>query len=149
MSQANGKRLLLLVVALYLSACNHLWAETHEVYPETYSGVFSAFKEPVLRVKSGDAVITRTWDAFGQDYKDVRHIPNPFAYPELRNALMGPFYIEGADYGDSLEVHLDRVRLNRNWGWTSYRLSPAFLDPHTRGLYRNTLQAQAVRPELR
>jgi acetamidase/formamidase len=67
----------------------------------------------------------------------------------LRNALMGPFYIEGADYGDSLEVHLDRVRLNRNWGWTSYRLSPAFLDPHTRGLYRNTLQAQAVRPELR
>ena len=42
---------------------------------------------------------------------------------------MGPFYIEEAERGDALEVHLDKVRLNRNWGYTSYRLSPETLGP--------------------
>jgi acetamidase/formamidase len=127
---------------------NNVLAEIHEIYPKTYSRVFSAFKEPVLRIKSGDTIITRTWDAFGEDYKNVRHIENPFAYPELRNALMGPFYVEGTDHGDALEIHLDKVRLNRNWGWTTYRLGTAFVDSNmVQGLYKNSYKQGAVRPE--
>lgn len=138
---------LLIIISCFVIS-DDLLAETHEIYPEAYSRVFSAFKEPVLRIKSGDTVITQTWDAFGEDYKNVRHIENPFAYPELRNALMGPFYVEDADYGDTLEVRLDKVRLNRNWGWSGYRLSPAYLDPHSRdGLYKNSYKMGAVRPE--
>ena len=41
------------------------FAETHTIYPNHHSRVFSAFKEPVLRLKSGDTVITRTWDSGG------------------------------------------------------------------------------------
>jgi hypothetical protein len=46
-------------------------AETHTIYPEHHSRVFTAAKEPVLRIKSGDTVVTRTWDSSGQDYKGV------------------------------------------------------------------------------
>jgi acetamidase/formamidase len=59
---------------------------------------------------------------------------------------MGPFYIEGAEYGDALEVHLDRVRLNRNWGYTSYRLNPAILNAGE-NLYPNVYQMNALRPQ--
>jgi acetamidase/formamidase len=59
---------------------------------------------------------------------------------------MGPFYIEDADYGDALEVHLDKVRLNRNWGYTGYRLSPAVLNPGT-PLYENVYKMDALRPQ--
>ena len=121
-------------------------AETHKVFPEHHSRVFSPAKEPVARIKSGDTVITRTWDSGGQDYKGVRHIQHPYVYPESGNPLMGPFHIEGAEYGDALEVHLDRVRLNRNWGYTSYRLSPAALNAGD-NLYPNVYKMDALRPK--
>ncbi|MBV6433562.1 MAG: hypothetical protein IANPNBLG_03740 [Bryobacteraceae bacterium] len=122
-------------------------AATHEVYPEHHSQVFSPNKEPVARIQSGDTVITRTWDSGGGDWKGVAHIHHPYRYPETGNPLMGPFYIEGADYGDSIEVHLDKVRLNRNYGYTGYRLSPGVLDPGTiEGLYKNYYKMDALRP---
>ena len=121
-------------------------AETHTIYPEHHSRVFTAAKEPVLRIKSGDTVVTRTWDSGGQDYKGMRHLQHPYVYPESGNPLMGPFYIEGAEYGDALEVHLDKVRLNRNWGYTSYRLSREILNSSD-NLYPNVYKMDALRPK--
>jgi acetamidase/formamidase len=119
--------------------------ETHRIYPDKHSRVFSAYKEPVLRIRSGDTVITRTWDSGGQDSQGVRHIQHPYVYPESGNPLMGPFYIEEAEYGDALEVHLDKVRLNRNWGYTSYRLHPSVLSSID-NLYPNVYKMGALRP---
>lgn len=130
---------------LAMLACLPLAAATHTIYPEHHSRVFSPNKEPILRIHSGDTVITRTWDSGGQDYKGVRHIHQPYVYPETGNPLMGPFYIEEADYGDALEVHLDKVRLNRNFGYTSYRLSPGILAPGLK-LYDPVYKMDAVRP---
>jgi acetamidase/formamidase len=125
-----------------------LCAETHTIYPDRHSRVFSAQQEPVLRIQSGDTVITRTWDSGGQDLLGVRHIQHPYVYPESGNPLMGPFYIEGAEYGDALEVHLDRVRLNRNWGYTSYRLiSDVLTSTAAEGQYRNFYKMDALRPQ--
>lgn len=76
-----------------------LAAETHTIYPDHHSRVFSAFKEPVLKIRSGDTVITRTWDSGGADWKAVKHIQHPYVYPESDKPLMGPSYIEGAEYG--------------------------------------------------
>ncbi len=124
-----------------------LAAETHEIYPTHHSRVFSAAKQPVGRVRSGDTVKTRTWDSGGADWKGVKHIEHPYKYPESGNPLMGPFYIEEADYGDALEVRLDKVRCNRNYGYTSYRLSPGVLNPGTiEGLYKNFYKADVLRP---
>lgn len=135
-------------ICLLACAClATLAAETHTIYPGHHSRVFSAFKEPVLRIKSGDTVITRTWDSGGADYKAVKHIQHPYVYPESGNPLMGPFYIEGADYGDALEVHLDKVRLNRDSGYTTYRLSPAVLSAgEADTLYKNFYKMDVLRP---
>ena len=132
-------------VMLFVTVALCLPAATHTIYPDHHSRVFSAYKEPVLRIKSGDTVITRTWDSGGQDLKGARHIQHPYVYPESGNPLMGPFYVEEAEYGDTLEVRLDKVRLNRNWGYTSYRLSPGALNSGMK-LYENFYKQDAVRP---
>ena len=53
-------------------------AAVHEVYADHHSQVFSAEKEPVARVKSGDTVKTRTWDSGGKDRDGVWHIEHPY-----------------------------------------------------------------------
>ena len=120
-------------------------AATHEIYPDHHSRVFSAYKQPVLKIKSGDTVITRTWDSGGADYKGVKHIQHPYVYPEHGNPLMGPFYIEEAEYGDALEVKLDKVRCNRDYGYTSYRLSPLTVS-NPDSFYPNHYKPDVLRP---
>jgi acetamidase/formamidase len=125
---------------LCLAAAARLPGETHTVYATQYSHVFSAAKPPLLRIRPGDTVITRTVDSSGKDYTGAR--PS-----ETGNPLTGPFYIEGAQPGDSISVHLDKLRLNRNWGYSSYRLSLAVLDPGTgETLYKGEYQTGAVLP---
>src|SRR5713226_7174522 len=134
--------------ALLLLLGGAVSAATHEIYPDHHSRVFSAHEKPVAHIHSGDTVITKTWDSGGQDEKSVRHLQQPYVYPESGNPLMGPFYIEEAERGDSLEVHLDKVRLNRNWGYTSYRLNPEILAPGAaETTYRNFYKMDAVRPK--
>jgi amidase len=120
----------------------------HEFVHRVHSRVFSAFKEPVLTIKSGDTVFTRTWDSGGRDHEGVWHIQHPYVYPESGNPLTGPFYIEGADYGDTLEVRLDKVRLNRSHGYTTYRLSgDVILAGMLERTYKPVYQMNAVRPQ--
>lgn len=123
-------------------------AETHQIYPNHHSRVFSAHREPVLRLHSGDTVVTKTWDSGGQDHAGVRHLQHPYVYPESGNPLMGPFYIEEAERGDALEVHVDKLRLNRNWGYTAYRLNPDVLTSSAaEGQYKNFYKMGALRPQ--
>jgi len=78
-------RVLALMVLSALSAA----AEVHETYRKTHSRLFTADATPVLRIASGDSVITRTWDSGGRDHEDVWHIEHSDAYPERGNPLMG------------------------------------------------------------
>jgi amidase len=72
---------------------------------------------PVLHIKPGDSVITSTKDASG----DAFTINDKTLAPRLDltkvNPQTGPFYIEGAEPGDTLVVHLDKIDFNRDWGW--------------------------------
>jgi acetamidase/formamidase len=43
--------------------------------------------------------------------------------------MTGPFYIEGAEPGDTLILHLDRITPNRAYGWTSQMLAANVVDP--------------------
>jgi amidase len=45
------------------------------------------------------------------------------------NALTGPFFVEGAEPGDAVLLHLRKVRMNRNWGQSTYRLGLFSLTP--------------------
>jgi acetamidase/formamidase len=77
---------------------------------------------PVLRIAPGDTVITTTVDSGGRDAADA-------AVTEHGNPQTGPFFIEGAEPGDTLVVHLDRITPSRAAGYSSTALAPNVVDP--------------------
>jgi amidase len=83
-------------------------AERHEFVPTTFYRQFSAANKPVLTISPGDSLHTTTVDAGGRDEKGVTRVLGG-------NPETGPFYVETAAPGDTLAVHLTRVRLNRDW----------------------------------
>jgi len=114
--------------------------ETHQVVATKYYRTFSATNPVLKRVKPSDTVVTKTVDAGGQDEKDVRR-------SEPSNPLTGPFFVEGAETGDVLVVRFLKVRMNRNWGWTAYRLGLFSLIPESiEGLYPNRYKEDLIRP---
>ena len=64
-----------------------------------------AVREPVLRLKPGTTVETRTFSRPGDYYERAGG-----AWP----GEVGPFYIEGATPGDTLVIKIVRLRLNRD-----------------------------------
>lgn len=94
---------------------------THQFRPERYYSTMGNHP-PVLRIAPGDTVVTTTVDARGVNAagEAVGQRPNP---------QTGPFYIEGAEPGDTLVVRFDRLRPNRATGWTGNCLAPNVIDP--------------------
>ena len=120
---------------LSLLAAGTLLAQVPDHYYRTFSHTNPVF----LKIKPGQVVVTKTIDSGGQDYlsKQVSEPSNP---------LTGPFYIEGAEEGDAILVHLRRVRLNRNWGSTGYRLGVFSLTPeYLETTYPNHYKADVIR----
>ena len=93
----------------------------HQYSPKTYHTAFGTY-EPALRISDGDTVVTTTVDNAGRDASDqqVTNGPNP---------LTGPFYVEGAEHGDTLAVRFDRLWPNRHIGRSSTVIAPNVLDP--------------------
>jgi acetamidase/formamidase len=118
-----------------------LAGQTQPVVPTAYYRTFSHTNPVFKRIRSGDVVSTRTVDSSGRDLNgEVRH-------PDPGNPLTGPFYIEGAEPGDAIRVELRKVRLNRNWGYSSYRLLLDALEPAAvEGLYANRFKPDSVIP---
>src|SRR5262249_9020356 len=64
--------------------------------------------------------------------------------PDPGNPLTGPFYVEGAQPGDALAVRFTKMRLNRNWGYTAYRLGLFSLTPE----YIEKIYSDQYKPDL-
>lgn len=94
---------------------------THHFQPITYYTSFGSHP-PALRIASGDTVVTTTIDANGTDAagKQVTRGSNPET---------GPFFIEDAEPGDTLMVHLDQLYPNREIGFSNSLLAPHIVDP--------------------
>lgn len=82
--------------------------QRHEFTPTVFYRQYSPFNKPVLSVNPGDTIHTTTVDAGGTDEHGVRRVAGG-------NPETGPFYINGAMPGDTLVVHINRLRLNRDW----------------------------------
>jgi amidase len=82
--------------------------QRHEFTPTVFYRQYSAEYKPVLTVAPGDTIHTTTVDAGGVDAQGVRRSRGG-------NPETGPFYIQTAVPGDTLVVHLLRVRLNRDY----------------------------------
>lgn len=102
---------------------------THIFTPTHYYNTIG-WHEPVLEIDPGDRVITTTLDAAGRDdHGDEVTSPG--------NPQTGPFYVRGAEPGDTLVFHIERVTPNRPYGWSALSLAEHVVDPWTvRDLYQ-------------
>jgi amidase len=69
--------------------------------------------EPVARLKSGDILDTNTLDCFGNA---LQKPGDPLSLAKGDNPLTGPFYIEGAQAGDTLVVKILDLQVDGNQG---------------------------------
>ncbi len=80
-------------------------------YAWTFGGV-----APVMKVRPGDVLELWTDDCFTSLVRSVddlasRKIVFPFLNPQT-----GPFYVEGAEPGDTLAIHFISIEPSRDWG---------------------------------
>ncbi len=95
---------------------------THHFTPTHYHTTLGSHP-PVFHIAPGDTVFTTTVDAMGQDAQHVKITSGP-------NPQTGPFFIEGAEPGDTLVVHLDRLTPNRAIGESGVMITPGVVDPY-------------------
>src|ERR1700730_17329194 len=101
------------------------FAETHQFKPTEFYNTFSGAHAPVLRIQPGDRVVTFTIDSRVFDSAGVQR-------GQSSNPETGPFFLEGAEPGDTLVVHLLRLGPNRTPAfsaslWAPYTADPGFL----------------------
>src|SRR6202162_1689435 len=111
-------KLLLLTLALTATG----FSETYRYTPTEFYNTFSGAHAPVLRIKPGDHVITFTIDARGFDSAGVQR-------GQASNPETGQFFIEVAEPGDTLVVHLLRLETNRATVCSASLLAPYTADP--------------------
>jgi amidase len=102
---------LLLVVALSGAAL----AQNVVHYQTTINNVKYLFAtaEPVARLKSGDILDTNTLDCFGNALKKPG---DTLSMAKGDNPLAGPFYVEGAEPGDTLAVKILELQVDGDTG---------------------------------
>ena len=93
----------------------------HQFSPTKYYNNLGPY-EPVLRIADGDSIRTTTVDARGFDHRREQ-------VAKRGNPQTGPFYVEGAEPGDTLVVHIDEVVPSRRYGFCGSAVAPNIVDP--------------------
>jgi acetamidase/formamidase len=104
------------------SETNGVSPVTTHYFTPTYYHTTLGPHAPVLHIAPGDTVITTTVDAMGQDAQHMKITNGP-------NPQTGPFFVEGAELGDTLVVHFDELTPNRRVGEAGVMLTPNVVDP--------------------
>jgi amidase len=101
----------------------HPTPQRHDFTPTIFRRQFSPAYPPVLTANPGDTIHTTTVDAGGTDEHAIRRVTGG-------NPETGPFYIRGAQPGDTLVVHLVHLKLNRNYAISDDNLDERVLGSH-------------------
>jgi acetamidase/formamidase len=81
---------------------------------EQYAWTFGGY-EPVMSVQPGDVLDLFTEDAFAGQIRSTEDLPSrSITYPFI-NPQTGPFFVQGAEPGDTLAIHLIDVQPARDW----------------------------------
>ena len=81
--------------------------------------------EPALSLKPGDTLVTSTLDSEGCDAhgeeigSDMVQSSNATEFYEA-NSLTGPFYVEGANLGDTLALHIESIDITRDYAISKF-----------------------------
>lgn len=95
------------------------WTPKHEELCYTFGGV-----APRHRIQSGTRIITWTEDCFDGAVKTAADLPSKVMAPGHDNPQTGPFYVEGAEPGDTVAVHIVKLEPARSYAVSSF--SPGF-----------------------
>jgi acetamidase/formamidase len=103
-------------------------------------GYYDAAAAPVLRIRSGDVVEVGTLITSTPERLEAAGVLPAQVEPALReitrtvtnkgpggHILTGPIYVEGADSGDVLEVHVQRIRLAIPYAYNGFGVGRGFL----------------------
>jgi acetamidase/formamidase len=104
----------------------------HDFTPTQYYNTLGPHV-PVLELSDGDSLVTTTVDArgFDEERRQVAVRGNP---------MTGPFFVRGAEPGDTLAVHLDDITPTRTYGFTTASIAANVVDPaYVRELPSNDL----------
>jgi amidase len=81
--------------------------------------------EPALKLKPGDTLVTSTLDSEGCDAqgekvgRDMVQSSRATEFYEA-NPLTGPFYVEGANLGDTLALHIESIDITRDYAISKF-----------------------------
>ena len=103
-------------------------------------GYYDAHATPVLHVRSGDTVVVGTLITSSPDRLERAGVAPADVEPALRaiyaqvtnkgpggHILTGPIFVDGAEPGDVLEVHIDRIALAIPYAYNAFGPTSGFL----------------------
>ena len=114
---------------------------TLKATPKTVAwGYYDSAAEPVLHIKSGDTVIFDTLLTNSPNGLEKAGLPPDQVQQNLRDIykeitthgpgghiLNGPVYIDGAEPGDTLEIHIQKIDLALPYAYNGFRFGAGFL----------------------
>ena len=119
--KASFVLLLLSSLALAQTATQPPRVVRYEVKPAELKYTYAASYTPVARRKPGDSLETNTEDCFGNA---IQKPGDTLSMSKGDNPLTGPFYVEGAEPGDTLAVKILELKVDSNQGLGA--LAPGF-----------------------
>ena len=89
--------------------------------PASYAWTFGGY-DPIRRVKPGEVLDLFVEDCFAGRIRSTADLPSKSIEFPFINPQTGPFYVEGAEPGDTIAVHLIDVRPARDWAVSAHVL---------------------------
>jgi amidase len=80
-----------------------------EALQQTYHYTIGPYSQPVLHIKPGDRVVVETRDAFEGAIKSETDRPSELLNMPYLNPQNGPIMVEGAEKGDVIAVHIEKM----------------------------------------
>jgi len=111
------------------------YVPTHEELKYTFGGV-----PPIRRIAPGTRIISWTEDCYDGAVTKPGQMPTKVQPPGHDNPQTGPFYVEGAEPGDTLAIHIEKLEPARAYGISS--LFPGF------GALNGTDRTAILQPDL-
>jgi len=87
----------------------------HEADPASLVYTFGG-AAPVASIRPGTIVATSTLDCFAGRVRSTSDLASQVCDPRFINPQTGPFYIEGAEPGDTVAVHFVSIEPRLGWG---------------------------------
>ena len=92
-----------------------VYRPAHEELKYTFGGA-----SPARRIKPGTRIVSWTEDCYDGAVTKPGQLPTKVQMPGHDNPQTGPFYVEGAEPGDTLAVHIEKLEPARDYGISSF-----------------------------